>query len=124
MNKTLAKKQNFKKEVKGMKRIISLCISLALVFSMVQSLGVSAKTTQQLEGTNVTRYSGTNRINTALDISGDFTSADSVVLASGNGFADALQDRMPTAVKAVLFEQAENFFKGTASDVIAAVNAA
>ncbi|MDR1563352.1 MAG: cell wall-binding repeat-containing protein [Oscillospiraceae bacterium] len=90
MSKKLTQAQNLKKEVKGMKRIISLCISLALVFSMVQALGVSAKTTQQLEESKVTRFSGSNRVNTALDISSDFETSDSVVLASGNGFADAL----------------------------------
>ncbi|MDR1563353.1 MAG: leucine-rich repeat domain-containing protein [Oscillospiraceae bacterium] len=42
MNKKLAQTQNFKKEVKVMKRIISLCISLALIFSMVQAFSVQA----------------------------------------------------------------------------------
>ncbi|MDR1563467.1 MAG: hypothetical protein LBS74_00725 [Oscillospiraceae bacterium] len=42
MKKNLAQTQNLKKEVKIMKSIISLCISLALIFGMVQAFGVQA----------------------------------------------------------------------------------
>lgn len=66
------------------KRLLALCVALLLVLSF--AMPVSATDVE----TNVIRVAGSNRYDTAIQVNKHFTESKYAVLASGEGFADAL----------------------------------